>query len=131
MSNHQTSCYTLATPFTNSALLHLLYTTIFLFLGFTIVLKSTIGKLGRGNSIIGIIIAISKYHPNIAAAQKHDPHPTSKFAAKAMLPFPIWKKEPAANPKPSVAATKTRKKMRFVRVEQMRKMAERMQRERG
>lgn len=91
------------------------------------VLRSTIGSAGSGNSMIGIMIAINKYHPNIAAAQKQAPVATKKLLQLLMLPSERFQKAPVAKPNPIVAETKTRKKTRFVLVEQMRKIRERMQ----
>lgn len=94
-------------------------TAYFFFL--TIVLKSTTGGAGIGSSIVGIMMANSKYHPNIAAAKKQPPVATRHSFPRFRLPLATFQKEPAAKPKPIVAATKMRKKKRFVRSEQTRK----------
>lgn len=76
--------------------------------------------------MIGIIIANSRYHPHIDAAQKQAPAPTRKLAPTVMLPSAVCQNPPAAKPKPIVAATKMMAKNRLVRIDRIRKQKDRV-----
>lgn len=100
------------------------------FAGIT-VLRSNTGKSGIGSSIVATMMDRNKYHPSILAAKKQAPVQTTNSVPYAMSPRATNQNAAAAKQKPIVAQTKMRTKTRFVRREPMRKMKERMPRQRG
>jgi hypothetical protein len=66
------------------------------------------------------MITASKYHPNIAAAKKLPPVPTSNVAP-TLIPFAVVQKALPASKNPSVALMKINTKTILVRREQARK----------